>query len=472
MIEMLGKLEVGAKDDLWRDKQSREGANCVYFEYVHLPSYAEDRTPVPLAVLFLRDPVHDTPYDTCLISDKPTEMRVAVCAQNHHATSATNATLFAEVARLTGLTPLELTRPLRLAPVFIPKPWGREIWYTGIESRGMSSMQDIPIAWILDIFGGLLAGDDTDTWTAPILLKILDPHPLENLGDLYFEIHTKKVEVYVVTGLDAAAWPEGVGQIRYGFNQALLQSYSSQANFLQDYLTSVEAYRKVRYQIDALLDDIKRKAGKDPNQAISPETQAQWHTQLPKPLLVEEGRRREAMYAYTAVHDVAVGDVIQVQPFTPHSLQHGVRVIEFQTPHYERFILSFGQKVLTQPDWDTQEALPLATTDKTEPGSVKEMSPGIDQIADFDQFQVLRLRIADGDSKMLHCKGYALAIGILGEVDINRAVAEKQAQKRAGRDARVLPEEAVYIPAAREQLQFTNVGSEPASILVAFPPGG
>ena len=34
----------------------------------------------------------------------------------------------------------DLAQPLPLAPVAIPKPWGRELWYTGIERRGVAAV--------------------------------------------------------------------------------------------------------------------------------------------------------------------------------------------------------------------------------------------------------------------------------------------------------------------------------------------
>ena len=40
-----------------------------------------------------------------------------------------------------------------------------------------------------------------------ILLKVLDPHPEPVRGDLYFEVHEHKREVYVVTAVDRNAWP-------------------------------------------------------------------------------------------------------------------------------------------------------------------------------------------------------------------------------------------------------------------------
>ena len=228
---------------------------------------------------------------------------------------------------------------------------------------------------------------------------------------------------------------------------------------------------------------MKCTAGMDPNQAISPATQLQWNKDLPQDLLAEEARRRDAMYAYTAVQNVAVGDVIQVQPCMPHSLQHGVRVVEFQTPHYERFILSFGQKVLTQSGWDTREALLLANTQAAPPASIKIVAPGIDLLADCSAFQVVRIMLAAGDSKILPWESLIRAVRraliramrwllvFLGScVSVRGRQAGTPGKTAPNRlYTKVLPEDAFYIPATGEQLQLTNAGPGPASILVALP---
>ena len=37
-----------------------------------------------------------------------------------------------------GCVDIDLTQPVRLESVDIAKPWGREIWFTGMEARGES----------------------------------------------------------------------------------------------------------------------------------------------------------------------------------------------------------------------------------------------------------------------------------------------------------------------------------------------
>ncbi|SVC76745.1 uncharacterized protein METZ01_LOCUS329599, partial [marine metagenome] len=275
--------------------------------------------------------------------------------------------------------PINLNAPLALNPVYIPKPWGQEIWFSGIEERGVSSCQGVPISWLLDLFGRHLGCNG-----APLLLKILDPLPEENIGDLYFELHKKKVEVYVVTHVDSDAWPDGVGRIRYGFDQSLLARYESQFDFLADYRQAVGDYEQVRRAIDSGKPGLDR----------------------------EEITLRQAMYRFTALKDIRKGDVIRVAPFVPHSLQHGVRVVEFQTPHHERYVISFGQKVVTQENWDTKAALKVAKLDP-EPFSPGEIG---DSIADFDEFTVQRITVEPGQTKQLDGGQYQILIGFSGSL--------------------------------------------------------
>ena len=88
-------------------------------------------------------------------------------------------------ARVLGHT-INLEAPVMLTPVYINKPWGREIWYTGIEKRGESSVvmdnnNSIPISLFLS-----LAPKQLTNSKLPVLLKVLDPKPVKSLGNLYF----------------------------------------------------------------------------------------------------------------------------------------------------------------------------------------------------------------------------------------------------------------------------------------------
>jgi hypothetical protein len=94
---------------------------------------------------------------------------------------------------------------------------------------------------------------------------------------------------------------------------------------------------------------------------------------------------------FTWLKPVSVGDVVQVPRLLPHALQHGVRVVEFQTPVYERKILSFGQRVLTQGHWDTEEAvdqmLLRPPAEKSTEILLREEQGQVERVADAPGFE-------------------------------------------------------------------------------------
>lgn len=155
-----------------------------------------------------------------------------------------------------------LNQPLRLAPVSVVTPWGREICYAGIEARGISSVTDArhttPLPWVLASAPRRLCGKQ------PVVsLKVLEPSPEPVLGDLCFELHESQQELYVVTQVDRRAWPDGRGAIRFGMNAARRASYRDDDRFRADYLAAVRAYESVRRTIDGLLDEKRTAAGID-----------------------------------------------------------------------------------------------------------------------------------------------------------------------------------------------------------------
>ena len=249
-----------------------------------------------------------------------------------------------------------LQQPLRLAPVSVEKPWGREIWYTGIEARATSGVTDgrhtTPLSWVLASAPRHLCGA-----TPVALLKVLDPAPQAVLGDLYFELHETKQELYVVTHVDRRAWPDGRGAIRFGMNAARRALYADDTRFRAAYLTAVREYEAVRRTIDDLLDAKRNAAGVALDVPVPLVLMQRWLDEL-DPLLVDDERaRRDVMNSFTQMRPLSEGDIVELPRRFPHALQHGVRVIELQTPTYERRILSFAQKVLTQDHWDTEIAV-------------------------------------------------------------------------------------------------------------------
>ncbi len=303
------------------------------------------------------------------------------------------------------------SEPIELQPGYVAKPWGREIWYSGVERRCVCNFlkagAETPIPWLQAVLPDEAAGPAGEDLT---LLKILDPDAAPVLGDLYFELHEAKREVYVVTHIDPGAWPDGVGYMRYGFDPERVERYPQEVQFRAAYLAAVRAYESVRRALDSVPE------GERPD---------------PK-LLEREPALREAMNDFTGLRALRVGDVVEVPLLVPHALQHGVRAIEFQTPTYERKILSFAQKVLTQDHWDTAVAVekmrlwpPVAA-----PFPVLYSAEGvkIERIVDFPDFEVRRGTLQAGCSWPFEAlPSYGILIVISGslELDGNRYRAEQ-----------------------------------------------
>ena len=322
-------------------------------------------------------------------------------------------------------TPLiDFAEPIKLCPIDIPKPWGKEVWYTGMEKRGLSLVMDKRgekqfLPWVLSMAPHTLVGGKEKEIN---LLKILDPFSHEVYGDLYYEMHERKKEVYLVTHISKQAWPSGVGFLRYGFDEAVLNEYQGdRAGFKKAYLDCVKAYERVRREIDQFLDKCRQKEKIDLKEAVLPEKLLNWQKQLPKDLLKKEETLRKAMNLFTGKLPLKVGDVVAIDPFISHSLQHGVQTIEFQTPFYERAILSFGQKVLTQDHWDTKKAIEQVKLVSPKQSVLKinrkEEAFLEEQIADFDDFKAFRVTLKKESEYLLQdFLFYGLLIVVTGEL--------------------------------------------------------
>jgi hypothetical protein len=353
----------------------------------------------------------------------------------------------------------DLNAVIPLQPIAIPKPWGQEIWYTGIERRGVAEAgtrgKKTPLPWLLAIAPQRLGVGAAE----PILLKILDPLPEPVFGDLYFELHQQKQEVYVVTAVDKRAWPGGTGAIRFGFDSALRAQYDDDQRFLADYFASVRAYRRVRVQIDNLLDGVRQREDVGLNEPVTAATLQSWLEEVPAALRTEEDALRRAMDRFTRLLPLTVGDVVKVPCLLPHSLQHGVRTVEFQTPVYERLILSFAQKVLTQSEWDTDASAALLQLDPPDAAPFPVCACGEgwieEQIVVFDNFEVRRIRLQPGARReLLIDREYGLGI-VVG------------ATLMLGADS-YLPDDGVLLP-GRTCLALQNPGASPAYFLLAQP---
>ena len=414
MIERLGhqdhpkKTIVSLNAGLW------------HFSFTHTPIYAPDTRPIQLDALI---EITTSASTICLY---PT--------QDHKVTDHIEDSLI-EYADKTNLPYLNYAQPWPLEVIRVDKPWGAEVWYTGIEQRGICTASGIPLPWLLDCFAEDQVGSASNT--SPLLLKILDPLPNPELGDLYFELHDQKIEVYVVTYVDPHVWPNGVGKIRYGFNQQVRNTYPSDEQFKTSYLSAVQAYEQCRNEIDKLLESNRSKRQIEADAPISPELMTTWLDRVPTDLKEQEQHLRQKMEGFTHFRDIKVGDVIKVEPYFPHSLQHGVRVIEFQTPSYERYILSFGQKVLTQSHWDTEVALNQAILSMPpESDFVEEAAePGvkIEIIADFSAFTARRITLdANTRYELPASCDYSLLICANGKLQLSEDDLSQE-------DARLIP---------------------------------
>ena len=356
-----------------------------------------------------------------------------------------------------------LDEALLLSPIAIAKPWGQEIWYTGIEARGQSGFSDgtfsAPIPWLLALLPKRLLGVEQAGLN---LLKILDPLSEPVYGDLYFELHEEKQEVYVVTHVDSQSWPDGEGGIRFGFEPNVLDEFDGPDEFRQAYLQAVKNYEQIRRQIDKIFDQRRREQGLDLNQPVEAGLLKQWHQQLASDLQQQELVLREAMNRFTHMQGLREGDVVKVPCLTPHALQHGVRTVEFQTPVYERKILAFGQKVLTQERWDTEEAVGLMSLQPRaeQKLTVIEEGQGVcrELVVSFDEFQVERIAMAGGACWQIpSTKSYQLLIVISGALDV-------------GTDpVRLIAEQAVLLPALGSATFVDNSGPGEGIILLSQP---
>lgn len=344
---------------------------------------------------------------------------------------------FVHLSEKAGLTRLQLDQPLSLQPLHIAKPWGQEIWFTGIEERGVCLIETLPLPWLISMAPEALTGLPYED---PILLKILDPQPTPVYGDLYFEMHEEKREVYVVTHLDEMAWPEETGAIRFGFEPSVFSDYSSTSAFLSAYEQAVSTYEKTRRSIDSQLDDLREEDGVGVNEIVSPDRLLAWRSKISPALIESELEQRETMENFTHIERLKKGDVIQVPPMTPHALQHGVRVIEFQSPHYERFIISFAQKVMTQDHWDTKEALAKVDLEKLLLANPLNENPVnnielvsnkdgclIEKIVSFDRFEAYRINLEQGATYAGDYETYVIVIGLTGKLVTGKIEIEPEA---------------------------------------------
>lgn len=231
------------------------------------------------------------------------------------------------------------TPPALLEPVTVSKPWGREVWYSGVEERGESRVHNggerIPLSRFLAALGR----------SRPVtLLKTLHP----DAGNLYLEIHEHKHEVYIVDAVDTACWP-AAGQMLLG--ACVAASGLGEAAFREHLLATARA--------------------------------------------AEASGQVDGVAALMQAVPLEVGDAVAIAPRVPHSLLRGVSVVEFQTPVFERKILAASQPVATQTGWDSAEAVDLIDLDAT-PRVTSPNGEPMQTLGAGDAFTVTRHRLATG----------------------------------------------------------------------------
>lgn len=440
-------------------------SRCLVLEVIHQQTYLSPPACRPLLLLLaLEKNDFDIRIHCTLMADTPAR-RDSIA----HLPATPRA--FADFAMAQAAPWLDLAQPLMLKPVFVEKPWGREVWYTGIEARGQSLIEaqghSIPLPWLLSLFPSRLTGQASSGEL--VLLKVLDPLPDAVYGDLYFEMHDQKREAYLVTAVDPVAWPDGQGAIRLGFDQHKRRQYPSDQAFREAWLEAVDHYQTLRRQIDGQLDEWRLAEGFGLHQPVPVARLKHWQEQLPAAWREEELRLRHQMDSFSGLYPLRVGDVVRIPCRMPHALQHGVRTVEFQTPVYERKILSFAQKVLTQNDWDTRSVVDRVSLEAPEdlclPVVVQgETSSALEEVAAFDDFVVQRLQVRAGGSYHLEAnRHYLLLLLIKGEVGIQAAGWSRQLEPSTeGLHS------ACLIPPLAHRLQLT-AGQQDLLLLVARP---
>ncbi len=410
----------------WRLQQTApEALLLVDFE---LPQYwLQQAPPVPLTAIY------------CLVGE---QLQAAVTDRPLVADGASPLSQYKRWVTRHGLVNWRSGLPLELAPHSVAKPWGREIWYSGVERRGVCHFilgaARTPIPWLQAV---VPEGEAGPAGEPLLLLKILDPLPQPVLGDLYFEMHEEKREVYVVTHVDRRAWPDGTGYIRMGFDPQRVAECGGEAAFRRNYLEAVQAYERVRRELD-----------RPDHRERVPDAG----------LLAREETLRQVMNGFTRLAPLRVGDVVPIPLRVPHSLQHGVRTVEFQTPVYERKILSFAQRVLTQDHWDTAGAVRAMELQAPPPPAFQVLRQGdglrVERVVDFADFEVIRVRVSGGARWPVGAlQDYALLMVVEGVVDVD--------------GASYGPEQALLLPLAWEGELAAAEAAQSLVLLWATPRG-
>ena len=353
-------------------------------------------------------------------------------------------------------------------PVYVPKPWGREVWYTGIENRGVAHVSDGTrrslLPWVLSVAPRLLTRSRDQN---VMLVKVLEPFSDPLYGNLYYELHPKKQEVYIVTDIDEMAWPDVIGEIKLGVNQTIRRLHRDDKAFRRAFIDALRAYQAIRNRIDSHIQVGDRNNKLSLASSLTPKDKRELDRFVPMQLKKTERdlRRRVDMF-FDSAH-VSAGSVVKVPPYAPHAVQHGVRCLGFQTQHYDRLIFASCQKVLTQKDWDIEEAVATMLIDSDSQhetaNSPQATGSPSEPIAVLEELSVCRMEILSGTSRALtNDKDYCV-LCLRGSGAIDFGLATKSIALHG--------ETVLFVP--RSVQQFTVSASshhaEPLTLLMGFP---
>ena len=321
---------------------------------------------------------------------------------------------------------------ITLYPHLEHKPWGKEIWFTGIEERGQAKIESYFKKKKMNLtdFLYLYSNHCCNGQNQLVLLKILESIPERIFGDLYLELHEKKQETYIITDVNSQIHKMKTAQMKYGLNLDKRKTFKKLKFFKQSFFRAVMKYKKIRDFIDkqAYPQKANIKQYKKNLKQISPECKK------------KELELRDEMNSYIGSYPVKKGDVISINNLIPHSLQHGIRCIEFQTPVYERLIISFTQKVIRQNHWDTKKAIRVMKKAFPYKQKLKKLKQtnyfDIELICRFKDFKVVRYRFFKNSRIDLSFKTYTLFIAM---DDLSTAQIEKKTQLLTAEQGFLLP---------------------------------
>ncbi len=291
---------------------------------------------------------------------------------------------------------------LPLQTVSVAKPWGEEVWHSGVESRGVCSIGFPPEqggSMPLPLFELASGMASTEPNSCLPLVKELVPLDVPFYGELYTELHEVKSEVYVVSGLGIKSCPTGHGAVKLGLSGREGLTFAQRKKEIRENLLEFE---KIRREVDQNLEQTGFDFSRVGPDRVSALVEAK--ASLSPELVTQEVQLYKQVSQFYTFHELSLGDVVRVPTHTPHALQPGVRVVEFQTPHYERKILSSNQKVLTQERWDVEEAVELLDVSAQDPQNWVDRKPASLSFAriravDFKDLQVDSLQWPKESSK-------------------------------------------------------------------------